>query len=82
VRASRGGAAHRGVVRCVGEEGWVGDGCGEERRRRGRARRGRTARFGGKWLSAVEGDGVYTKPPPFVTVRISNRDKRPFSLGS
>jgi hypothetical protein len=23
--------------------------------------------------------GVYTQPLPFVTVRISNRDKRPFT---
>jgi hypothetical protein len=52
---------------------------GEERRRRGRARRGRRARFGGKRLSAL---GVYTEPIPFVTVRISNRDKMPFSPGS
>jgi hypothetical protein len=48
----------------------------EERRLRGRAPRGRRARFGGKQLSAL---GVYTEPPPFVTVRISNRDKRTFS---
>jgi hypothetical protein len=84
--AARDGAAcvsrRSGAARRVGEEGRVGDGCGEERRRGGRARRGRTTRFGGKRLSALEGDGVYTEPPPFVTVHVSNRDKRPFSLGS
>jgi hypothetical protein len=35
-------------VRHVGEEGRVGDGGDEERRRRERARRGRMTRFGGK----------------------------------
>jgi hypothetical protein len=39
-------------------------------------------RFGGKRLSALEGDEAYTEPPPFVTVHITNGDKRPFSLGS
>jgi hypothetical protein len=45
-------------------------------------RRGRTARFGRKWLSALEGGMAYIEPPSFVTVHITNRDKRPFSLGS
>jgi hypothetical protein len=42
-----GATRRRGAARCVGEEGRVGEGRGEERRRRGRARQGRTARFGG-----------------------------------
>jgi hypothetical protein len=66
----------------------------EERRdaseKRGMARRdsdddddgGEERRFGGKRLSAdLEGDGAYIEPQPFVTGRITNRDKRPFSLG-
>jgi hypothetical protein len=43
---------------------------------------GEERRFGGKRLSAdLEGDGAYIEPQPFVTGRITNRDKRPFSLG-
>jgi hypothetical protein len=74
-----GTACWRGAAWRVGEEGRGGDECGEERRRRGRARRGRTAQFGGKRLSALE--GLY-RTPPFVTVRITNRDKSPLSLDS
>jgi hypothetical protein len=83
------GGGRRRCVR-VGEER-----RGASRRRRGahrgRARRGEAAvrtgasrkndAIGGKRLSAEEGDGAYTEPPPFVMVRITNRDKRPFSLG-
>jgi hypothetical protein len=83
LRVCRGGAARqRGAAPRVGEEGRVGDGHGEERRWRGWEHRGRTTRFGGKRLSALEGDEAYIKRPPFVTVRITNRDKSPFNLRS
>jgi hypothetical protein len=65
----RGGAAQRG-----GEEG-----RGKERRRRRRRRKNDA--IWGKRLSVLEGDGAYIEPPPFVTGRITNRDKRTFSLG-
>jgi hypothetical protein len=83
LRVYRGVAMRRrGVAWRVGEDGRVGDGRAKERRRRGRARRGTTTLFRGKRLSALEGDEAYIEPPPFVTVRITNRDKRTFSLGS
>jgi hypothetical protein len=69
LRACRGGAARR-----VGEER-----CGASEKR---GASGKNAAIWGKRLSALEGDKAYIEPPPFVTIRITNHDKRPFSLGS
>jgi hypothetical protein len=58
---------------------------GQVRREEAAARTGASRKndaIWGKQLSALEGDGAYIEPPPFVMVRITNRDKRPFSLGS
>jgi hypothetical protein len=54
---------------------------------KGAARRGGGDDDGGReaiWGESadLEGDGAYIEPPPFVMGRITNHDKRPFSLGS
>jgi hypothetical protein len=76
------GAAKR-TARRVEEEGRVRDGRNKERGGDEDGGREAKRRFWGKRLSAdLEGDGAYIEPRPFVTGRIHNSDKRPFSLES
>jgi hypothetical protein len=82
LRAYRGGVARhvREERRDVSEKRGA-SGTGTVMRGGGDDDGGRTTRFGGKRLSALESDEAYIEPPPFVTVRITNRDKRTFSHG-
>jgi hypothetical protein len=52
------------------------------RRGEAAARTGASRKKGVIWGKTVKCPGVYTEPPPFVMVRIRNREKRPFSPGS
>jgi hypothetical protein len=76
LRACRGGEARRGgAARRVGEEQ---RGTSEKRGASGTG----TARRGGGEDGCVEEEQRDLEPPPFVTLRITNRGKRPFSFGS